>query len=473
MSKKFLTSIDLGASATIISLAPSSGTSDPVGGKAGQIYFNTSANELRYFNPSTSSYQPISSGASGTITIGSTAVSLGGTTSSLTAVNLTSASLGNSWLGAASATSINGTSIPSNETLATQTYANSASSTAYTAAQTYANSASTTAYNNGVTYANSASLTAYSSAISVAATLATTASNAAYTAASSFAITQSNSASTTAYNTAVTYANSASLNAYNLGVTYANSASLNAYTTASAWVAARGYLTSESDTLQTVTGRGATASTAITITNATAATNSTTGALIVTGGAGIGGNLYVGGNLEVSGSGYFGGSAVNISASNLNIADSLVYLATGNSGNVVDIGIVGHYNDGLYQHTGLVRDASDSKYKLFYNVTTEPSTTIDFTSASYSTLQVGGIEIVQPGGTVSAARVYSATIGNGSATTASVTHNLNTRDVTVNVYDASTYDTVEVDVTRTSVNVVVITAAIPLTNNGYRVVVTG
>jgi hypothetical protein len=57
------------------------------------------------------------------------------------------------------------------------------------------------------------------------------------------------------------------------------------------------YLTSftESDTLASVTGRGATTGTAISLTNATASTSTSTGALVVTGGVGVGGNLNVGG----------------------------------------------------------------------------------------------------------------------------------------------------------------------------------
>jgi len=53
------------------------------------------------------------------------------------------------------------------------------------------------------------------------------------------------------------------------------------------------YLTSftEADTLATVTGRGASTGSAVTITNSTASTNTTTGALIVSGGVGIGGTL--------------------------------------------------------------------------------------------------------------------------------------------------------------------------------------
>lgn len=57
-----------------------------------------------------------------------------------------------------------------------------------------------------------------------------------------------------------------------------------------------GYLTSytETDTLSSVTGRGATTGTAISITNTTASSNTTTGALTVSGGVGVGGNLWVG-----------------------------------------------------------------------------------------------------------------------------------------------------------------------------------
>lgn len=57
-----------------------------------------------------------------------------------------------------------------------------------------------------------------------------------------------------------------------------------------------GYLTSytETDTLSSVTGRGATTSTAVSITNATASTTTATGALVVTGGLGVGGAINAG-----------------------------------------------------------------------------------------------------------------------------------------------------------------------------------
>ena len=61
----------------------------------------------------------------------------------------------------------------------------------------------------------------------------------------------------------------------------------------------------------------------------------------------------------------------------------------------------------------------------------------------------------------------------GVATSYAITHNLGTRDVTVNVYDNATYDTVETDVVRTDANIVTISFAIAPTSNAYRVVIVG
>lgn len=54
-------------------------------------------------------------------------------------------------------------------------------------------------------------------------------------------------------------------------------------------------------TLETVTGRGASSTQAITLSNTTDASSTITGALKVTGGVGIGKNLYVGGTLNIAG----------------------------------------------------------------------------------------------------------------------------------------------------------------------------
>ena len=64
-----------------------------------------------------------------------------------------------------------------------------------------------------------------------------------------------------------------------------------------------------------------------------------------------------------------------------------------------------------------------------------------------------------------------ANVGDGTNTTYAITHNLNSRDVIVQVYDNATYDTVYVDTVRTSVNVVTLTFATAPSSNAYRVLI--
>jgi hypothetical protein len=67
----------------------------------------------------------------------------------------------------------------------------------------------------------------------------------------------------------------------------------------------------------------------------------------------------------------------------------------------------------------------------------------------------------------------TATIGDGSATAIAVTHSLGTDDVQVEVYGASTKETVVCDVDRTSTNAVTLTFASAPASNAYKVVIIG
>lgn len=64
-----------------------------------------------------------------------------------------------------------------------------------------------------------------------------------------------------------------------------------------------------------------------------------------------------------------------------------------------------------------------------------------------------------------------ANVGDGESIVFAVTHNLASRDVIVQIYDNTTYDTIYTDVVRTSVNVVTITFATAPASNRYRVLV--
>jgi hypothetical protein len=70
-------------------------------------------------------------------------------------------------------------------------------------------------------------------------------------------------------------------------------------------------------------------------------------------------------------------------------------------------------------------------------------------------------------------RKYSETITNATDTSYEIEHSLNTRDVTVQVYELATYETVEVDVERTSTSKVTVTFAGTSGTDSYRVVVVG
>ena len=69
-------------------------------------------------------------------------------------------------------------------------------------------------------------------------------------------------------------------------------------------------------------------------------------------------------------------------------------------------------------------------------------------------------------------KAYKANFGNGTDKSYTITHNLNTRDVIVQIYDNSTYKEIFADVARTTVNTVTISGFItPPTTNQYRVLI--
>lgn len=116
---------------------------------------------------------------------------------------------------------------------------------------------------------------------------------------------------------------------------------------------------------------------------------SDTSVLLTTAGGSVE-NLTITGNLTIS------GTQTIVDTTNLDVTDSLIYLASEQfDTDVLDIGIFGAYGDiqSGHLHTGFVRDASDSKWKLISNAAEPNDNVINFTGVTYDTLVVGGLEV--------------------------------------------------------------------------------
>jgi hypothetical protein len=102
---------------------------------------------------------------------------------------------------------------------------------------------------------------------------------------------------------------------------------------------------------------------------------------------------------------------------------------------------------------------------------------IDITGNTISAVEGTGI-VVDAGGinidTTVVVTKYNANVGNGADTSITVTHNLGTRDVQVTLYDnASPYAEVICDVQHTTTSAITLLFSVAPTTNQYRVVVQG
>jgi hypothetical protein len=133
----------------------------------------------------------------------------------------------------------------------------------------------------------------------------------------------------------------------------------------------------------------------------TPSTSPTTGALTVVGGVGITGDVNINGAIS------FGGTGTTVETENLTVSDPLVFVGNTNTGDALDLGLVGKYvTGGSTKYSGVVRDASDGIIKFFTGASTQPTSTVNFSEAglTYSNIQVAGITAT------------SATIGDVSNT---------------------------------------------------------
>jgi hypothetical protein len=149
-------------------------------------------------------------------------------------------------------------------------------------------------------------------------------------------------------------------------------------------------------------------------------------------------NLNVGGNLNVT------GSINSVNTTQVNIVDNKINLNTDFTGTpTADAGIRVERGEGA--DVEILWNESDDRWTLTNNGTNYHAIT----------------------------RKFSGTIGNGVLTQIPVTHNLGARDVSVQVYDSNTYETVECDVVRTSTSVVTLGFTVAPAAGAYTVVIVG
>lgn len=156
------------------------------------------------------------------------------------------------------------------------------------------------------------------------------------------------------------------------------------------------------------------------------------------------GNLTVGGDLTIS------GSATYVNTEIIQLADNTIILNSNATGSATeDAGI--EVERGSDPNVSVLWDESEDSWIL----------TNDGTNFA------------------AIARKVAANVGNGASASFTIVHNLGTQDVTVQIYDNATYETVEADVVRGNgsggdlTTKVTVTFAVAPANNAYRVVIVG
>jgi hypothetical protein len=131
----------------------------------------------------------------------------------------------------------------------------------------------------------------------------------------------------------------------------------------------------------------------------------------------VSGKQTIDGDIEISGNLVVLGTETIINVQTLNIADPLIYLAGNNyTSDIVDIGFVGHYNDGTNRHAGVIRHAGTKEFYVFDNYDIEPTTnTIDIANNSFRVATLNANIVAQ------LANVVTLNVGTINASSANLT----------------------------------------------------
>lgn len=97
----------------------------------------------------------------------------------------------------------------------------------------------------------------------------------------------------------------------------------------------------------------------------------------------VGSDIYVGGSANIAGDLVIQGNTITLNTQTFEVEDSIMYLNANNYTTNPDVGLAANYVDGGYKHTGIFRDASEDRWKVFKGYTPEPTSPIDTANASF------------------------------------------------------------------------------------------
>jgi hypothetical protein len=121
-------------------------------------------------------------------------------------------------------------------------------------------------------------------------------------------------------------------------------------------------------------------------------------------------NITVAGNLTVT------GTTTTVNSTTISVTDPLVFVGNdNNTSDAVDLGLFGMYDNGGDKYSGLFRDATDGKWRLFKDLQSAPTTTVNVSGTGYTVASlVANLEGSLTGGTVSGLSAAIAVADGGT-----------------------------------------------------------
>ena len=144
------------------------------------------------------------------------------------------------------------------------------------------------------------------------------------------------------------------------------------------------------------------------------AASSSTGAITLS----LPNDVIIPNNLTVTGDLIVQGTAVTMNTATVVVEDPLVKFGNANPSDTFSIGFYGQYTSGGTKYTGLYRDTSDGKFRLFNELATDPTTN----SISAAGVTIATLVANLSGGTVTGL-TSNITVGNGGTGVGTFTTN--------------------------------------------------